>query len=107
MPSIDRRYAAFGASLNTAVGTTQEIVFGCWIGGQVAVPTGSSITTLTYHATAIQGGTYLPLYDAAGSAVAQTVTAGRVYAMPEAVFGCAFLKIVVNAAGSVEIVLKG
>ena len=99
--------AAFDLSLTTSVLTTGEIIFQGMRSGVVNIPTGSSITSLTYHGATTSGGTYLPLYDSAKNALTQTtLTAGRAYQMPTAVAGVAFLKIVVDAAGTVGISIK-
>ena len=93
-------------TLNTAVATTPEIDIAKYLTGEIYIPTGSAITSLTYHVAPVAGGTYLPAYDAAGSAVTQTVAAARAYAMPAAVFGAPVIKIVTNAAGAVTLTLK-
>ena len=96
-----------GISLDTAIGTTEEIPFENANAGTIHIPTGSAITTLTYHAAPAPGGTYLPLNDKAGAAVTQTVAATKCYELPTAVAGCGALKIVVNAAGLVDLSIKG
>jgi len=104
---IARETAVASLSLTTVLGTTPELAFQHAAGGTVFVPSGSSITSLTYYAATAIGGTYLPLNDASGSAVTQTVAAGKAYDLPAACFGCCALKIVANAAGSVDVSLKG
>jgi hypothetical protein len=91
-------------SLNTAVGTTDEIAFTSGITkGVLIVPTGSAITTITVHAADNSGGVFLPLYDAAGVAVTMAVAAGRVYVLTAAISTPTYIKMVTNAAGSVNI----
>jgi hypothetical protein len=96
-----------GIPLNTAVGTTEEIPFENASGGTIHIPAASPITSLTYHAAPASGGTYLPLYDKAVQVVTQTVSAGKCYELPTAVFGCGAIKIVVNSAGNVDLSIKG
>lgn len=91
----------------TAVASSEEILFKEFSGGCVYVPAGSSITTLTWYTASESGGTYLPASDEDGVAVTQTVAHTNAYAIPSALFGCACLKIKGNAAGTVDIVLKG
>src|SRR5690349_24957362 len=94
-------------ALTTSAATTDALVVSEYQSGGIFIPTGSPITTLTYHAVQESAGDYLPAYDAAGVAIVQTVSGGKAYAMPAALFGFALLKIVVNAAGSVKVSLKG
>lgn len=94
-------------ALDTAIGTTEEIPFEAASGGTIHIPLGSSITTLTFWAAPKRGGTFLALYDKAAAAVVMTVSASKCYELPTAVFGCASLKIVVNAAGNVDLSIKG
>lgn len=90
----------------TSVATSGNIVFGDFSGGMVFVPTGSSLTTLTWYAATDETGTYLPVNNADG-AVAQTVEGGKCYPIPEDLFGAVYLRIVGNAAGAVLVSLKG
>jgi hypothetical protein len=108
--SITRESVKFSVSLTTSEATSTEVVFAYTSGGTIFIPTGSAITSLTYYASPTsraEGGTYLPLSDADGAAVTQTVTGGRAYDMPSALFGCRYIKIVVNAAGTVAVCVKG
>ena len=93
-------------ALTTSAATTPEISVGEFSSGEVYVPTGSSITTLTYHVAPYSGGTYLPAQDASGSAVTQTVAQTKAYPIPAILFGAAMIRIVSDAAGSVGIGLK-
>jgi len=70
-------------------------------GGLVIVPSGSSITSLTYYTAEKPGGTRVPLNTSAGVATVQTVAAGKAYDMPAEVYGCRVLYFKGNAAGSI------
>ena len=94
-------------ALTDAIETTAVVDFREAAGGLIATPVGSSITELTYYAAVSPGVTPLPLYDAGGSAVTQSVAAGGTYVLPEACFGAGVLAIVADAAGSVALSLKG
>lgn len=87
----------------TASGST-AIPFGDFAGGHVYIPNGSSITTLTMHASA-DGVTYYEVYSA-GAALSVTVAADKSADFPDGVFGARFLKLVANAAGTVYVTLK-
>ncbi len=93
-------------ALTTSAGTTPAIDIARFASGEILIPTGSTITTLTYHVVNISSGTYTPAYDSAGNAVTQTVQQTRAYPIPSAVFGASGIKIVADAAGSVSYCLK-
>lgn len=76
-------------------------------GGAVAVPVGSSITRLTFHAAVQPELAVAPLCDALGNAVALDVEAGRIYALPEACYGVGTLALTADASGHVGLSLKG
>lgn len=94
-------------ALTDSIETTETVDFRSAAGGLIAIPAESSITQLTYYASVYPGVAPLPLYDAAGTAVVQTVAAGGTYVLPEACFGAAVLAIVADAAGTVAVSLKG
>lgn len=108
--------AAQNFQLNTALGTTPELRMENMAGGIINIPTGSSITSLTWYAAVIQSDTpgspnsaaqvFLPAHNSAGTATTQTVAGGNSYQIPVELFGAASLKCVVNVAGVVEICLK-
>lgn len=113
MPTGEQTLMArqFGArmaiALDTAIGTTEEIPFELASGGTIHIPAASPITSLTFWAAPKRGGTFLALYDKLAAAVVLTVSASKCYELPAAVFGCTSLKIVVNAAGTVDLSVKG
>lgn len=78
-------------------------------GGTIDIPTtaGASITTLTYWQSHKKDGTFTPLYDKNGNAVAQTVAHTQSHPIHEAAFGCGFIKLYGNAAGVINVSLKG
>ena len=94
-------------SCTTSATTTEQVPIGEMKQGTVFIPTGSLITSLTFHGAPTVDGTFLPLYDAAKAALAQTsLTAARAYQIPTAAFGAAAIKIVTDAAGDVDVSLK-
>jgi len=101
MFSIDVPTVAVG----TAVANSGEIGYGEFSAGEVFIPDGSSITTLTWHVAQTAGGTYLAAYNASG-AIAQTVAANRAYPIPTDLAGARFLKATGNAAGTIGVSLK-
>jgi hypothetical protein len=102
-----KRFAA--QALTTSLTTTAEIDIGHYTSGEIYIPSGSSITTLTYYASpcpAGGGGVYVPANDSTPAVIVQTVSGPNAYPIPAALFGGDCIKIVVNAAGTVDIVLK-
>lgn len=99
------------ASLTTAIGTTEEMPKSGMAWGDVYIPTGSSITTLTWWkapalvaGNSFEAGTYLPAYDddlTSPAAIVQTVAGGNSYPIPAALASAPFLKAVSNAAGDI------
>ena len=101
---IERGGGSASYTLTASNATTPEIDVTNFAAGQVHVPTGSSITLLTYYAAPEKGGTYLPLQTAAGAAVTQTVAQTKAYDLPAQIAGCRFIRIVADAGGAVVIV---
>ena len=93
---------AQAVTVTTSVSTCEERANERFAGGIIEVPTGSSITTLTFHHATVTGGTYYPLYDSDGNAVTMTVVAGRSYIQPAALNQASHLKAVGNAAGTIN-----
>lgn len=89
----------------TTVAGSDAINYGDFEKGMVSVPTGSSLTTLTWHVCGTEAGTYLPASNASG-AITQTVSGGKAYPVPSDLQGARFLKITGNAAGVVGVTLK-
>jgi hypothetical protein len=90
----------------TAVANSSAIGYGDFEKGMVSIPGGSSLTTLTWHASGSEDGTYLPAQNSSGAAITQTVAASKVYPIPSDLNGARFLKITGNAAGVVGVTLK-
>ena len=95
---------------SVAVGATsaasKEVSLEQFAGGVVYIPAAETVVTLTYYTAPVAGGTYLQLYDEDGIAVTQTVSHTKAYAIPAAVWGCGFVKLVGNAAKDVDLYLK-
>lgn len=78
------------------------IVFKGFTKGVIVVPSGSSLTAITYWVSSTEDGTYNQLY-LAGSAISTTVAADRAYALDGAAEGVAYLKLQGNAAGTADL----
>ena len=80
-------------------------------GGRIIIPTGSSITSITFYEWYQDTGTFLPCYDDTSTtpvAIALTgVAGGKTYPIPAKLFGSKYLKFVGNADGTVYVLLKG
>jgi hypothetical protein len=96
---------------DVVVGTTadgsQEIIVGDCTGVILFVPEGETVVTISLYVSPTSGGTYLPLYDSVSSVVSMTVSAGRAYQIPFAMFPARFMKIVGDKAAVVHLTLKG
>lgn len=92
-------------AVGATIGNSDPFNYGDFEKGMVFIPTGSAITTLTWHASNSERGTYLPVNNASG-AVTQTVSQGKAYPIPTDVLGARFLKITGDAAGVVGVSLK-
>lgn len=86
---------------DSTLADSEELIMQGMAGGMIYVPSGSSITSLTFYAAHTKGGTYFQIYDADNAAVSRTVAAGRSYSLPEECYGARFLKFVPNADGTV------
>ena len=103
---IERAATSLTASLTTSIVTTEAIPIANATIGTIGVPTGSSLTTLTYWVSH-DGVTYIPLWMVDNSlAVAQTVSQTKSYPIRSEAMGAKWLKIVSNAAGDVYLSLK-
>lgn len=103
--------ARYGASIDsvsvgTAVADSTPVSYDNFAAGMVYIPSGSSLTTLTWHTSTSINGTYLAAEDAVSAAVTQTVAASQAHPIPVALNGARFLKITGNAAGVVGITMK-
>ncbi len=111
MSGADMNRESYGqtVALTTSATGTPLKNFGNKICGEIYIPSGSSITTLTYYAVRPNSdgtNTCIPAYDALGLPVTQTVVANGAYPLPDAVAGCNAIYIQANAAGSVYIDFK-
>ena len=113
---MERKYTWNQYKLDTVLADCDPIVMGSTPFGAIYIPTGSPITTLTYHACPNDGNeppvegytdTYLPAYDSSGTAVTQTVVAPGTYPLPTAMAGKGTIKIVSNADGTVYVGTSG
>jgi hypothetical protein len=65
--------------------------------GMIHMPSTLEGTALTFTVCDTYGGTYIALEDSAGNAVAVTVEASKAYALPEALFGAPYAKLVMGS----------
>jgi hypothetical protein len=102
------RYSASieSVSVGTVAASSTAINYEDSNSGMVYVPVGSTITTLTWHASTSINGAYLAADDAAGAALVQTVAAGQAHPIPAALSGARFIKITGDVAGVVGITMK-
>lgn len=95
-------------TIDTSVSNSTLIDYRRYNGGNFTVPSGSSITTLTFY-TAHEdvSASYIAAYTEANAAVTMTVAASRRYPLPAALAGAHFIRATGNAAGTLtNVVLK-
>jgi hypothetical protein len=86
--------------------TSPAIEYANVAGGEIYIPSGSSITSLTWYASPDRGTTWYAAEDSSSAAVTQTVAAGQCHPIPDALYGCELIQARVNAAGAVSITRK-
>lgn len=104
---VGRQSEVLALTLDSVLADTPIVDFGTSSSGQIIIPSGSPITTLTYNTGYDSTVTFVPLNTSAGVAVTQTVSAGKSYDLPAAVIGSRLIKITVNADGAVIFINKG
>jgi hypothetical protein len=85
---------------------SDEILFGSYAGGIVFLPAGVGVTTITWYVAEKPGGTYLLAYDEDGTAVTQTVSHTKAYAIPAALYGARAIKAVASAGTASTIIVS-
>ena len=97
--TLNRRNAT--ASVTIAVGATESgvLVLDGYAMGMIHLPSNYDGTALTFSVAPTYGGTYVALEDSSGASVTLTVEASKAYALPEALFGAPYAKLV---AGSTQ-----
>jgi len=101
-------------AVTTAIGTTPEILYGEYAGGMIHIPSGSSITSLTWYSSHKSGGDFEAAMHSEDEhvtpityvATVQTVAADKAYPIPQELVGSPVLKVVGNAAGTIYLGLK-
>lgn len=105
--STERRFKTLqSVAFDTVLADSQVIPFGHASGGEVRIPAGSSITSITWWSCDTDTGTFLACYDSANAAVTQTVAASRAHSLPASLIGRGFLKGVTNADGVADVVTR-
>lgn len=98
-------------ALTTDQTTTAVLIYTGWSGGNLIIPSGSSITSLTFYGCDTPNGTPVPVYDNTKATPVATVitgaTAPGIVPIPDECFGVPYLFIKADAAGSVVFVGKG
>ena len=93
-------------AVGTSAANSDAVEFEAFETGGVHIPTGSSLTTLTWYTSLTKNGGYTIVRDGSNNNVTSTVAADYNYQFPSALTGARFVKIVGNAAGVVGVTLK-
>jgi len=98
-------------ALNTAADTTARLNYIGMSGGNLLIPTGSSIASITFYGCDTPTGTPLPVYDSTkATPVASAITGiskPGIIPIPDECFGIPYLYPVSDAAGNVVFIGKG
>ena len=104
-PIIRYPYTMPSMVANVVGGTPARIPYGGAAGGVVFVTAkDAGATTLTWYAAYEPGGAIHPATDASGNALTVTITAGRAYEIPGALYGAMEIIPVTNSATATLIV---
>ena len=101
-------------TVGTTSAASEEIIYSDHVpslepgdGGRFQVPSGSSITSITWYDAPEVGGAYVAAYDEFGVAITQTVSDAKSYEIPTSLAGSAAIKAVGDAAGTIVVYAKG
>lgn len=109
LPSrIKRECPTQSLTLATSLGTSDAIAdFSAAAGGMLIIPTGSSLTTITFGvSTTGLKADVVPLNDSAGDPVTLTVEAASAVPIPDECYAAMFLHFSGNAAGAATLLMK-
>ena len=102
--SIVRLPKANRLLLTNSSATTPVVDYRDASDARVLIPTGYTSTELTFLESDAAAGTFVTCYDSDNTQVTLTVTGGRSYNLPSALFACHFLKIVSSADDSTKLI---
>jgi hypothetical protein len=103
---IGRQCEVLGLNLATDA-TSPLLDFSGAAGGNIFIPAGSPIITLTFFCSHASDQALVQAFDATGAAIVLTVAAGRSYPFPVDCYGLPVIQLRANSAGHVDITLKG
>ena len=97
-PIARHSYSASGLNLATTAGTLPRIGYRAAAGGLLFVDTltGGATYTITWYVAFTPGGTLVPAADTSGNALTTTVSAGKAYEIPGALYGAEEISPVLN-----------
>jgi len=91
-----RQYTS--VEINSTAANSDVLSMGKSAGGLVFIPTGATITSVTFQVSvAQQGGDFYDLVDSTGAAVTRTVAADQAFALPDELFAADFFRMVGDA----------
>ena len=114
--AIDRRSTLYeDAVAATSAASSTEVEYHNFAGGHFRLNSGSLATMSFYAAEKSAGdiegtgvaGTYSEVYDVDNNAVTVTVTSDKWHPIPDDLFGLPWIKFVGDAAGVIDVTLKG
>ncbi len=90
---IERRITSGVVTIANGAALSDVIDFRQHAGGVLSMPAGWTAAKIAFKHSPNANGTFQPLYDESGSRVEVSVAASGDYAIPDKVFGCAFIKL--------------
>lgn len=107
---LNRANNAQTASIAASGTTSTAVVLDGYSFGGIIMPAQFTGTALTFTVCDTQGGTYVGLEDASGTAISLTVEAAKAYPLPPELFAFPYAKLVSGstegAARSIVVCLK-
>jgi len=94
-------------AVDSTIADSDEIDARGYSRGSVEVPTGSTLTLLTFYGAHAEGGTHLPVLDSSHAAVTLVVAATEVCVLPAEIESLSFFSMKGNADGVVDLYMQG
>ena len=95
---LNRRNATASVTIASGATESDELVLDGYAMGMVHLPSTFDGTSLTFMVSPTFGGTYVALEDSSGASISLTVEASKAYALPEALFGAPYCKLVAGSS---------
>jgi len=89
-------------TVSATLASCKAFPMGSFCGGIIEIPTGSSVTSLTFYHGMTETGDFWPLHDSDGNAITMTVAADKAYSQPDDLNEAVYVKAVANTDGTIN-----